>query len=223
MFAIKTVAGDVSLTVQSAVRANTAKSLKTTDGAKVDEQNALREYVALQYASDAIDADLSKRAHAALCDVKTVDALKACRAAFVEAYNREYSARFPKNTAEQQTGARDVAWSRLIKRAETCEGSTWKKPVQTPKKPKAGKPGKPATHGNAGKPSNNAGKGKNQAKKAESAVEVMQSAIVEMKKFDTELSVALDWVRASGDNRTAFLEWFKAQKAAQLAPVAKAA
>lgn len=214
MFALNLNVDGLKIPAIATVKAAT-KAQREKSPVAANLSDALREYLALLGTESAIAGDLKARAFALLKDAKDTAAVEVVRKAFVAAYAFDYKARYPQNTEAQMIGARDVAWARVKKNA--VDGG-WVSPANkgktnTDKKPHAAK----------GKPSNNKGKGKAQTVKAASAVEVMQSAIVEMKKFDTDLSVALDWVRASNDNREAFLAWFKAQKAAQLAPVAKAA
>lgn len=84
-------------------------------------QQALTAYIALDYLHKGLSAELAMCAYEALCEVSTKVQFHATRKLFAEAYDRDYMARFPDNTSKQKIGARDVAWSRFWKRAESVK------------------------------------------------------------------------------------------------------
>lgn len=218
MFGIKTL----TVSVESAVKAATARTLKGADDAGIARYNAVRDYVALSYAADKIDADLTDRAYAMLKDCKSYDARMAARKEFVHVYQADYAARFPQGDAEKMKSAADMAWSRVMTRAAS---KGWVKPESTSKAATASK-GKRATDKAASgkadgrKAGNNTGKGKAQAAQAaETSAIVSEMA----RKADPEMAAALAWVNANTANKAAFLEWFKAQRAAQLSGTEKKA
>lgn len=86
-----------------------------------ETQQALTAYIALDYLHKGLSAELAMCAYEALCEVSTKVQFHATRKLFAEAYDRDYVARFPSNTAKQKIGARDVAWSRFWKRAESVK------------------------------------------------------------------------------------------------------
>ncbi len=218
MFGIKTLA----VTPESAIKAATTRTLKGADEAGVARYNAVRDYVALAYAADRIEADLTQRAYDMLKDTKDTKSRDAVRDEFKHVYAADYAARFPKNPADKRKAAVDMAWSRVMARAES---KGWVKPVsqtKTASKARGARAAAKATSGkiDGRKDGNNAGKGKTQAAQANATSAIVASVA---DKADPEMSAALAWVNSSANHRAAFLAWFKTQKAAELSGAAQKA
>ena len=217
MFAIKTLA----IAPAAAIPAATTRTLKGADAADIACYNAVRDYVALCYAADAIAADLDTRAHAMLKDVKSADAYKAARDAFKHVYAADYAARFPKNDDAKRKAAVDMAWSRVQGRAVT---KGWEKPDTSSKSPEAIKAAQKRekvkaakTAANGGKVVDGRAKGNNRKTAQPATAAKSQSAIVAtVPSADPEMTAALAWVNSSTANKAAFIAWFKTERAKQL-------
>jgi hypothetical protein len=244
MFSFKATIVGQSLTVESGIKAATARNYKGADKAMLAGISQLREYIALQFSVDAFDGDLTARAFNALKDVKDYGEFASCGKTFKELYGIDYAARNPSKDETARTNACNMAWSRFWKRAESVKNAkgaqVWTHPekaksetpeaIQARQKRESDKAVKAANNGGKvvdGRANGNNRKSKSAqpAKSGDSTKPAQPSAIVNAPAIvvhaekDAELRAALDWIAQSGDNKRAFVEWFKSQKVLQLQSV----
>lgn len=216
MFAIKSL----SLTVAAAIPAATTRTLKGADASDIACYNAVRDYVALCYAADALAADLDQRAYDMLKGVIDKATYDAARQAFKHVYGADYQARNPKATDDKLKAAADMAWSRVMGRA-VAKG--WNKPELASKTPEAIKAAQKREKAKAAKAAANGGKvvdgrSKGNNRKAAQPATAAKSAIVATVPAgaDPEMAAALAWINSSAANKAAFIAWFKTERAKQL-------
>jgi hypothetical protein len=228
MFAFNTffADSDVKVTAQAAFKTMTvAQAPKGASASDVSLFNDMREYIALLYAFEAVGNNLNERAASILKQHgATVQDLAAISKSYKTMYANDYAVRFPNNDAKKKEAAVNMAWSRFMGRAAVAG---WTKPTKTgvPKVKSTAKRGKGAVAA-AKKTAANATAVANAATdtpanaamdKPATVVDVaIASAIVADGDADSDLIVALRWVRESDENTQAFVAWFKEQKAAAL-------